>query len=81
MMKETPIIAIYKDGMQYRVEIDGKEIERLKRFELKLDAVVHKGVSEPPTYAIEQYFPISRPIQDSAKQAFRQSPEEQEAKP
>ena len=28
-MKQTPDIAIYRDGIQYRVEIEGKEIERL----------------------------------------------------
>ena len=59
-MKKTPDIAIYRDGIRYRVEIEGKEIGRLRSFAAKIDAYPPDGESEAPHCVIEQYLPMRR---------------------
>ena len=64
-MSKQPIIAIYQDGMKYSVEIDGKKIERLKSFAVRVDANPRSGINEYPYCEIEQYLPY--PIRKTAK--------------
>lgn len=64
-MSKQPIIAIYQDGMKYSVEIEGKKIERLKSFAVRVEANSRSGVNEMPHCEIEQYLPY--PIRKTAK--------------
>lgn len=77
-MEQQPIIAIYKDGLRYRVEIDGEEIERLRHFKVELDAHPRKGEREAPYYEIQQYLPANHPARGFAKSVCQQPAEQLE---
>lgn len=66
-MQEIPLIAIYRMGTKYRVEINGKAIERLRSFEVKVSNELAR--TNWPTYRIEQFLP--HPINQSDKQKAR----------
>ena len=56
-MKDTPMIAIYREGATFRVEINGKAIDRMRSFEVKVSNERKIGISEAPFYHVEQYLP------------------------
>ena len=83
-MNKQPIVAIYKDGSHYRVEIDGKKIERLRSFEILVSNEPKVGFREWPFYRIEQYLPtekIIQKIQDVKERTLKQPPEQSEETP
>lgn len=77
-MEETPIIAIYQNGLQYRVEIAGKEIERMRRFKVEVSNAKKQGDWEVPSCEIEQYLPFNLKGPAFAGSAFRLPAEQQE---
>lgn len=77
-MDQKPIIAIYRDGMRYRVEIEGKEVERLKSFAVQLDAMPKDGIHEAPSCMIEQYLPLRRLGSSGSASSSQPSAGEQE---
>lgn len=55
-----PIIEIYQEsnaGRQFRVKVNGKEIERLRSFTLAISNEKKNGLVERPFYTAEQYIP------------------------
>lgn len=64
-MKEIPDIAIFRVGSQFRVEICGKPIERLRSFEIKVSNERGRGgtlgIAEYPHYTVEQYMEPANP--------------------
>ena len=57
---EEPVIAIYRHPYRpgiYRVEVEGKEIERLRSFEVMVRNDPTQGT---PAYRVEQYLPRGR---------------------
>lgn len=60
--KEQPVIEIYKDGERFTVKVNGKEIERLRSFEVKVSNERKTGIREAAFYQLEQYFPCTHSI-------------------
>lgn len=57
-----PIIVVFEMppecGVRYRVVVDGKEIERLRSFEMSVKNFNEPGIQETPFYRAEQYLPL-----------------------
>ena len=85
-MERKPIIAIYKEGQRYRVEIEGEEIERLRSFEILVsnEPKLYGGIREWPFYRIEQYLPAEQQtkiIRDAITRTLKQPAEQSEETP
>lgn len=52
--KQRPIVAIYKNGAFFDVEVNGEKIDRLVSFEIKVENRQGKAF---PSYHVEQYLP------------------------
>lgn len=69
----NPIIVVFEMppefGMRYCVLVDGKEIERMRSFEMNVKNFTEPGIQEAPFYRAEQYLPLL---------TYRQMPESNE---
>lgn len=62
--KQCPIVAIYKNGSFFNVEINGEKIDRLVSFEIKVENRQGKAF---PSYHVEQRLPSWRELKDESK--------------
>lgn len=63
---KQPVIAIYRNRNGYSVEVNGKEIERLRSFEIRVSNERKTGLVEADFYHAEQYLPLRKEPEDES---------------
>ena len=58
----NPIVVVFEmppefGTMRYCVLVDGKDIERMRSFEINVKNFIEQGIQEAPFYRVEQYLP------------------------